>query len=307
MKNHDYSIVGRYISGTVGERSKALTIDEIEVLKRNKIDLFLIFQEGARGIDYFTTKDRAKNYGDLINQKMKELKIPNNNVIFVAVDFDIFEYDFIKYIVPYFEQLNKIVIDYRIGVYASRQGCKILKERNLAFGFFVAGASTGFSGNYQPIPPCWHFEQFRVDIKAGNLPIDKDAISLNYKECIVDFHQKEKNDYTELIMSKLEIAEKQKPLSIMHNYFPEVLMRFYSMVTHGGPWDLKVDESWKKTISSDKMPTFGFPGNTEYFFFQDQYVTREDLGNITYGYLGKAFGIGDELLLYRRRSSCTWR
>lgn len=48
LKNHDYSIVGRYISGTVGERSKALTIEEIEVLKRNKIDLFLIFQEGAR-------------------------------------------------------------------------------------------------------------------------------------------------------------------------------------------------------------------------------------------------------------------
>ena len=44
------------------------------------------------------------------------------------------------------------------------------------------------------------------------------------------------------------------------------------------------------------MPVFGLPGANEYFFFQGNYINREELGNITYGYLGKAMNYPDVLL-----------
>ena len=71
---------------------------------------------------------------------------------------------------------------------------------------------------------------------------------------------------------------------------------FFNQVTHKGPWDLKVDESWKKTIGIEPMPVFGLPGANEYFFFQGNYINREELGNITYGYLEKVMNFPDVIL-----------
>ena len=44
-----YKIIGRYISGFVGKgRNKALSLDEIQLIRKNGIELFLIFQEGGK-------------------------------------------------------------------------------------------------------------------------------------------------------------------------------------------------------------------------------------------------------------------
>ena len=58
---------------------------------------------------------------------MENLNIPKNNIVFMHVNYDIFEDDFRKYIIPYFKKINKMVRKYRIGVYCSRQRCQILK------------------------------------------------------------------------------------------------------------------------------------------------------------------------------------
>lgn len=314
-----YKIIGRYISGFVGKgRNKALSLDEIQLIRKNGIELFLIFQEGGASINYFKNTQGEMD-GNKINQAMKKLQIPMGNVVFVAVDCDMYEDDFREYVIPYFRGINNVVRDYRVGVYSSRLGCKILKEKNLATGFFVSGSSYNFAGNSGvSIPPYWHFEQYCTDIKVKKLDIDKVAVSLNYKDCIVSFNQKESNDYTDIIMKKLkqiqrEINERYQhdelinmasaltgnPLvlggAISGNVIKE-LAWFFNQVTHKGPWDLKVDSSWEKTIGSDKMPRFSFAGSNEYFFFHGQYITREELGNITYGYLGSAMLIPDFIL-----------
>lgn len=326
LKNANYHIVGRYISGTVDNRSKALTIEEIALIRRNNFELFLIFQEGARSVKYFKNADQGKIDGERINKAMEALNIPHGNTIFVAVDCDLYKSTFIEYVVPYFTQINKIVTNYRIGVYSTREGCRVLKSMSLASGFFVAGASHAYSGNFGPIPSFWHFEQFRTDIKIIGIDIDKVAVSLNYKECIINFNESiNDNDYTELIMEKLHQIEEQikenrsrDDIFVLSSFlvslvvpvlnpiftfsvsyitsFVNELFWFYNQVNHGGPWDLKVDESWKNTISSERMPVFGFPGHTEYFFFQGKYITREELGNITYGYIGTAMGYTDVVL-----------
>ena len=72
---------------------------------------------------------------------------------------------------------------------------------------------------------------------------------------------------------------------------------FFDLVTHKGPWDIKNDESWKKTIGIYPIPIYGVKGKeNETFIFLEKTVTREGLGNITYGYLGKAMNFPDILL-----------
>jgi len=202
-------------------------------------------------------------------------------------------------------------------------GCKILKEKNLSSGFFISGSSYGFSGNSGvSLPDLWNFEQFSTDIKLKTLEIDKVAISLNYQDCIVKFDSKDKKDYTSIIMEKLNEMEKiinerySKDLREEFNtlllqlltnkfaLFPAIkakniikeLIWFYQQVTHKGPWDLKVDESWEKTIGIKPIPRFGLAGANEYFYFSGKFINREELGNITYGYLGKAMNYPDEIL-----------
>ena len=324
LKSAEYSIVGRYISGTVGgTTSKALTDEEIKLIRSNNIELFLIFQEGATKLSYFQDSSAGERDGNKINQAMEKLRIPENNIVFVAIDCDILEDDFRQYIVPYMRNINQVVKKYRIGAYCSRLGSKILKDEKLCTGFFIAGASYGFSGNIGvPLPDLWNFEQFHTDIKIKTLEIDKVAISLNYKDCIVNFESKDKKDFTDIIMKKLRETEKEiydryseeeraefyallcDLISNKFIIFPALkasnvikeMIWFFNQVTHKGPWDLKVDESWKKTIGLEPMPVFGLPGANEYFFFKGNYINREELGNITYGYLGKAMNYPDVLL-----------
>ena len=72
---------------------------------------------------------------------------------------------------------------------------------------------------------------------------------------------------------------------------------FFTQVTHRGPWDLKVDESWRKTIGIEPIPAYGVKGKpNEKFLFSGKAVNREELGNITYGYLGKAMNFPDVII-----------
>lgn len=66
---------------------------------------------------------------------------------------------------------------------------------------------------------------------------------------------------------------------------------FYKEVTHGGSWDIKVPEMWDKTIGTEP------PGSDTPIVFRGQIMTRESLGNWTYGYIGAALGLPSEMLL----------
>ena len=75
------------------------------------------------------------------------------------------------------------------------------------------------------------------------------------------------------------------------------LLFFYNQVNHSAPWDIKRNDPWKQQFGDIRMPRYG--GNSsESFAFRGESVTREDLGNMTYGYLGSAMGIGDITLYW---------
>jgi len=130
-------------------------------------------------------------------------------------------------------------------------------------------------------------------------------------------------DYTTQIMSKLNgmeniinqrqtIEKRTEQASILSSLvtgnfvlFPAVkasnvlieLGWFFQQVTHRGPWDLKIDNSWRQTIGIEPIPNYGVKGKpNDKFLFSGKVVDREELGNITYGYLGKAMNFPDAII-----------
>lgn len=103
-------------------------------------------------------------------------------------------------------------------------------------------------------------------------------------------------DYTSMIQSKLNEEHNnffkfrgeiiKIPLH-PQNVVPilNALFYFFKQVTHRGPWDVKVPEVWNK-----KFPV-QHPGKEGKFKFYSYELTSEDLGNLTYGYLGTALGL----------------
>ena len=70
------------------------------------------------------------------------------------------------------------------------------------------------------------------------------------------------------------------------------LIWFKNQVNHEADWDIKRKDPWERTIGST------FPGdyNTTVVLY-GTFTTPEELGNITYGYLGSAAGFGEKTLI----------
>ena len=75
-------------------------------------------------------------------------------------------------------------------------------------------------------------------------------------------------------------------------------------MNNGEKWDVKLEKSWNYAFNGQKesndelvdKPTIKYYQQQFRFIYHDQVITSEDLGNITYGYLGTALGI-DPILL----------
>lgn len=122
-------------------------------------------------------------------------------------------------------------------------------------------------------------------------------------------------DYTDVVMNRLDevLPEFQDNyVTFLRNYFDtdgtgtydelkevpivDKLMFFTMQVNHYMPWDIKRDDSWTQQFGDIRMPYYGNEREPEQVLFRGEQVTREDLGNITYGYLGSAMGIPDWML-----------
>lgn len=67
---------------------------------------------------------------------------------------------------------------------------------------------------------------------------------------------------------------------------------FYNQVNHDAVWDIKREARWKQA-----MPNVPYLGNNGEFVFRGEVKDAEALGNIMYGYTGRATGFG-EVTLY---------
>ena len=187
LYNNGYRYIGRYLTGTYGGGiSKALTVEEANIILDAGLRFFPIYQTSAYYEAYFT-KAQGTYDGQAAITAAHALGLPNGTIIYFAVDFDAMDYQITDSVLPYFEKVYAEVktSGYKVGVYGARNVCSRVSKAGYACSSFVGDMSTGFSGNLGfTIPDNWAFSQFAnlegsnaLGSGDGRIEIDKDAFS----------------------------------------------------------------------------------------------------------------------------------
>jgi len=184
-----YTHVGRYLTGLSSANGqtipKFLSIDEIEVLAEAGLLVFPIMQVWNQASEM--TFDEGKAQALKAAARVRAHGFPDHTVVYFAVDFDPTGEVIAGPVSDFFRGIgsvadNLVAHPMKVGVYGSRNVCSQLAEAGLSDGAFVAGASTGWSGNMGfTMPADWHFNQVAVDklVSFGgvSLPIDRVRVS----------------------------------------------------------------------------------------------------------------------------------
>lgn len=187
LKAAGYTHVGRYLTGYVGAHiPKYLTLEEINYIENAGLNVFPIYQAGGYNLEYFQNLSQGAIDAQNAIIAAENIGVPDNTIIYFAVDFDCYERQINSYIIPYFKRINLAFRSeinkkhYRVGIYAPRYVCTKVSNMGLAVTSFVADMSTGYSCNLGfPIPKNWAFDQFfeMSFSSVPTFPIDKDAFS----------------------------------------------------------------------------------------------------------------------------------
>lgn len=110
--------------------------------------------------------------------------IPQQAIIYFAVDIDALDTEITNNILPYFRAISETMTLYRVGVYGTRNVCTRVMEAGYAETCFVSDMSTGYSGNMGfKMPTDWNLDQFSevsITNTEGTWKIDKVAYSQKF-------------------------------------------------------------------------------------------------------------------------------
>lgn len=185
LLNNGYQVIGRYLTGYVGNGiSKALSDEEITTILNSGLYFFPIYQTSGRTDTYFTAA-QGEIDAKAATEAADSFRIPYQTIIYFAVDFDAMDYQVTNYVLPYFESISNyfktVSHKYQVGIYGARNICSRVSNAGYAVSSFVGDMSTGFSGNLGfKMPDDWAFDQFAtVTIGSGDgqIEIDKDGYS----------------------------------------------------------------------------------------------------------------------------------
>lgn len=166
LYNDGYRFIGRYITKVEGGYDKNLTSEEIQNIFSAGLKIFPIFQESNNKLEYFSYDVGYLDGCKAIHSAIK-LRIPARTTIYFCVDYDAFEENVKKEISAYFKGINNAISDmgemYEVGIYSSRNTCKIICDKELANSSFVSNMSTGYSGNLgYTMPENWAYDQYKT-------------------------------------------------------------------------------------------------------------------------------------------------
>lgn len=187
LYDNGYRYIGRYLTGTYGGGiSKALTVEEANIILDAGLRFFPIYQTSSNSESYFTPERGTYDAESAIAASIN-LGLPKDTIIYFAVDFDAMDYQITDSIIPYFEKVYETVAGsgYKVGVYGARNVCTRVAKAGYSCSSFVGDMSTGFSGNLGfKIPDNWAFSQFAnlegnkaLGTGDGRIEIDKNAFS----------------------------------------------------------------------------------------------------------------------------------
>ncbi|KAB1970224.1 glycoside hydrolase domain-containing protein [Lacticaseibacillus casei] len=179
FRDYGFSIVGRYLTGTVGAdfKPKNLTSTEVKTILDGGLKFFPIYEDGGYVESYFTAAQGQKDGQTAISTALS-LGLPADTVIYFAVDVDFQEGDIDGTVIPYINAVQNVLIGsiYKTGIYGTRNVCLHAEKAGISYSF-VANMSYGWSGNLGfKMPDNWAFDQF-VEYPIYGIDIDQDASS----------------------------------------------------------------------------------------------------------------------------------
>lgn len=183
-----YTHVGRY---TVGA-GQFITSPELDNLRSAGLRLFPIHQRYNNSVETMTY-EVGQTHGREALERCRCLGLPADSLIFFAVDFDPVGEIIQGPVVDFFRGVNDVMnsalsIKYKVGVYGTRNVCQVVLDDGEAHGAFVAGMSTGFSGNMGfAMPSIWHYNQIvEVTESLGGVQTGIDHVVVSSKASAVD-------------------------------------------------------------------------------------------------------------------------
>ena len=224
LYDEGYRYVGRYLTGSIVSGNKRvrknLLYSEIKLFQKNfkkvedeegnvsyePMNLFLIYQdsreyyaEGHSDLSEYFNYEQGKKDAETAFAVAGGFGVPNDEIIYFAVDYDFMESQVKSMIIPYFQGINDYNDPttnrkYKIGIYSARNTCILVSNENLACSSFVSDMSRGYSGNMgYPLPDNWAFDQIKETSDDVSFAIDRDAYSGRYSGFNVD--DLESSDY----------------------------------------------------------------------------------------------------------------
>lgn len=153
---------------------------------------------------------------------------------------------------------------------------------SLNYGYLHEGESLNYNDllNTLNLSDLQNKKRYFNTIPSQPLSISDDLLNYDVKWCKKDgkFDKVYYYDYTSIINNLLKSNEE---LCINHNKTKlKDYLWFYNKVNHNAPWDIKRENRWNEQMKINQHNMF-FK-----FTFNEQIMTAEDLGNMTYGYWG---------------------
>lgn len=187
LQSLGYSYFGRYLTNTPGayDLDKCIKKDELERIFTAGKRMWPIFQTGGAVAAHFTYQ-RGKEVSEEAANAAWAYRIPDNTIIYFAVDYDALDEEIDNLILPYFEAVNDYIgtwgqSSYRVGIYAPRHICERVADAGFSVSSFVSDMSTGYSGNKGfLLPGNWAFDQIHeLDVGSGlgEIRIDRNVVS----------------------------------------------------------------------------------------------------------------------------------
>lgn len=159
-----YTIAGRYlVNAPGGTLDKRMRVDELAMVSAAGMGVVPFFQTTGSASSYFT-RARGLTDGATAIEAARALGFGNSTIIYFAVDFDATDDQIASNVVPYFEGVRDALAgsEFRLGAYGTRNVCTTLSDLALATASYVAGLSSGWSGNLGfPLPRDWAFNQIQ--------------------------------------------------------------------------------------------------------------------------------------------------
>lgn len=183
--------VGRYLTGGI---NKVLSYRELAVINEAGLHIIPIYQTTGDHASYFS-ENKGKRDAYYAYDALVKFKFPGGSTVYFAVDYDATVAEVNSKIIPYFKSIrdtfnNIDMHGYKIGIYAPRYVCTLVREAGYSVSSFVCDMSSGYLCNIgHSLPTDWAFDQIHtINIGSGDgaIEIDNDIASGRDKGCVVD-------------------------------------------------------------------------------------------------------------------------